>query len=212
MRQVERRGARPAPPRRGGCAGSSDRRRRGVQVDVLGQELPVAVPARRIGRARVVGGNDHGDRCGQLHCRRVVKGVDQVAVRGHAVVPVAAPTCSARCSVQLTETVSPPSAISSGGDLGVAAPGQLDDGGAPGGRVAEQLRAEEHPPDARPARPAASCRLHGERGTRGVAPQQDLGQAAPVISAGDLARPPAPSTRRLVLRPAARSWPGSSTA
>ena len=68
------------------------------------------------------------------------------------------------------------------GDLGVAPPGQLGDGGAPFGGVTEQLRAEEHPLDVHPALLQLPGRLHGERGARGVAPQQDPGQA----SRGDL--------------------------
>ena len=81
------------------------------------------------------------------------------------------------------------------GDLGVAPPGQLGDGGAPVGGVTEQLRAEEHPLDVHPALLQLPGRLHGERGARGVAPQQDPGQAAPGDLGDDLLDHLLPSAR-----------------
>ena len=140
------------------------------------------MPARELRRARVVGGDDHGDRRGQLPRRRGVQGVGEIAVCGHAVVPVGGTDVLGALRIQLTELGVAAVRAQPRGDLGVAPPGQLGDGGAPVGGVTEQLRAEEHPLDVHPALLQPPGRLHGERGARGVAPQQDPGQATP----GDL--------------------------
>ena len=100
-------------------------------------------------------------------------------MRGHAVVPVGGADVLGALLVQLAEVAV---GAQPGGDLGVAPPGQLGDGGAPGAGVAEQLRAEEHPPDIHPALLQPPGRLHGERGARRLAPQQDPGQARRLIS------------------------------
>ena len=68
-----------------------------VQVDVLGQQLPVAVALAESRRGRVVRSDHHGDRRGQPLRRRVVKDVGEIAVRRHVVVAgTRQPTCSAR--------------------------------------------------------------------------------------------------------------------
>ena len=75
-----------------------------------------------------------------------VQRVGEVAVRGHAVVPVGGADVLGALRVQLPELGVAAVGAEPRGDLGVAPPGQLGDGGAPAGGVAEQLGAEEHPP------------------------------------------------------------------
>ena len=136
-----------------------------VQVDLLGQELPIAVAVGEIRGVRVVGGHHHGDRCGQLHRGRAVQGVGEIAVGGHAVVPVGGADLAGALRVELTERGVAAVGAQLRGDLGVAPAGQLGDAGAPPGGVAGQLRGDEHPLDLYPALPQPSGRGHGERRT-----------------------------------------------
>lgn len=153
-----------------------------VQIDVLGQQPPLAVPAGVVRRVRIVGGDDHGDRRGQPHRRCGVEGVGEVSVGRHAVVAVGGGHVLGTRPVQLGELAVAAVTAQLGGDLGVAAAGQRLGRGAPPGGVAEQLRAEEHALDLHAPLLQPPGGLHRQGGARGVAPQQDPGQSA----AGDL--------------------------
>src|SRR6478672_10177947 len=74
-----------------------------VPVDLAGHELPVAITNGRIGGGRVVGGHYDRDRRGQFLRGRAVQGVREIAVRGHAVVPVGGADLPGALRVQLDE-------------------------------------------------------------------------------------------------------------
>ena len=136
-----------------------------MQVDLIGQEAPIAVAAGEIPGVRVVGGHHHGDRRGQLHRGRVVQGVGEIAVRGHAVVPVGGADLPGVLRVEFPELGVAAIRAQPGGDLGVASPDQLGDAGAPAGGIAGQLRAEEYPLDVYLVLTQPPGRGQGERGS-----------------------------------------------
>ena len=74
-----------------------------MQVDVLGEDLPVPMPALVLRRDRVVGSDDHGDRCGQPDRRRGVEAVCEIAVGRHAVMPVGSANVTGALRVQFAE-------------------------------------------------------------------------------------------------------------
>src|SRR6478672_667345 len=74
-----------------------------AQVDVFGQDLPVAVTTRGVVRDRVVGGNHNGDRSGQLSFRRAGQGVGEIVVRCQAVVPICGTDLLGACGIQFVE-------------------------------------------------------------------------------------------------------------
>ncbi len=116
-----------------------------VQVDVLGQQLPVAVACPEPRRGGVVRSDHHGDRRGQPFRCRVIQDLGEIAVRRHVVVAVRGTDMLGAFRVQLTELGVAAVRAQPRGDLGVAASAELGDGGAPVRRGTEQLRAKEHP-------------------------------------------------------------------
>src|SRR3954465_3193492 len=96
-----------------------------VQVDVLGQDLPVTVPARVVRRAWVVGGGDYSDRCEQLHRRRRVRGVGEIEACGYEVVPIGGTDVLGALRTQFAEFGVAAVRAQPCGNLSIAAPTQL---------------------------------------------------------------------------------------
>ena len=147
-----------------------------MQLNVFGQQLPVA--GADCGNAVVIGssaatttvtGADSSLTGG------VVQSVGEIAVCGHAVVPVrgsdmlgafARPARRARCSrcrALRSVTIS-----------ALLRPSQLADGSAPAGGFTEQLRSKEHALDVHPTVLQPLGRFHGEGGAGGMAPQLNV--------------------------------------
>ena len=151
-----------------------------VQLDVFGQQLPVAVACPESRRRGVVRSDHHGDRRGQPFRWRIVQDIGEIAVRRHVVVAVRGADMLGAFRVQLAELGVAAVGGQPRGNLGVAAFPEFGDGSAPVGSGTEQLRAEEHPRHSGPGSLQPPGRLNCEGGAGGVSPQQHSGQSAPV--------------------------------
>ena len=184
-----------------------------VQVDLVGQQPPLAVPPGEAGRARVVGGDDHGDRRRQLRGGWVVERVERssggptrsrAGRRRRRARRAGRPARRGRCSRRRRRA---------GRRCRRRSARTARRRGAPAVGVAEQLRAEEHPPHRHTPRLERAGRRHGRARCPRSGPtagrRSGRGGRSPPRPAR---RPGRPHDGANGSRSAARSCPGSSTA